>query len=194
VDVVADAGAVGGVVAVAEDGEFLAFADDDLLHEGEEVVGVLEGLVAQQVGLVRSAGVEIAQGDHSPVLMCAAEGGQQHLHTGLGLSIGTAGQFEVGLGAVILIAVDASSGGEDEALAVGVLLHEFKEIHGAHHVVLVVEHGLGVGLSDRLLRREVHNRVDGFAPFHVLLEDAVQELEIHDVALMETHTLFDLIL
>lgn len=58
-DVVSDAGAVGSGVVVAENCELLSLADDDFLDEGEQVVGVFEGLISQLVRFVGSAGIEV---------------------------------------------------------------------------------------------------------------------------------------
>ena len=40
----------------------------------------------------------------------------------------------------------------------------------------------------------MHDSIDRLAPFYVQLEDAVQERQVHDVTLMETHPSLDLIL
>ena len=58
-DIVSDAGAVGSGVVVAKNSEFFSLADDDFLDEGEQVVGVFEGLISQQVRFVGSAGIEV---------------------------------------------------------------------------------------------------------------------------------------
>ena len=128
-DVVTDACPIGGGILISEDTQLFSFSDDDLLDEGEEVVGVLKGLIPQQIGLMRTTGVEIPERNNPPVFMDAAEGGKQHFDTGLGLSIGTTWQFEISLSAVVLIAIHTGRGRKDEALAVGVFLHQFEKIH-----------------------------------------------------------------
>ena len=126
--------------------------------------------------------------------MDTAERAQQHFYCCFRLSIGAPWQFEVGFSAVILITVDSGSGREDEVLALRVLFHEFEQIHGTDHVVLVVEHGLGEGLSDGLFGSKVHDGIDGFLLLQVKLEHAVEEFEVDDVALVEAHAPGDFLL
>jgi hypothetical protein len=59
VDIVSDACAIGGGVVVTENGQFFSLANDDFLDEGEQVVGVFEGLISQQVRFMCSACVEV---------------------------------------------------------------------------------------------------------------------------------------
>jgi|688.fasta_scaffold472841_2 hypothetical protein len=47
VNVVPNAGAVGSGVVITKDGELRALANDDLLNEGEEVIGEGEGLISE---------------------------------------------------------------------------------------------------------------------------------------------------
>ena len=61
IDVVANTGAVGGVVVVTEDAEFLADADGSLREEGDEVLGNAVGHLTNNGGGMGTNGVEIAQ-------------------------------------------------------------------------------------------------------------------------------------
>lgn len=172
VNIVPDTSAIGSAVVVPEDSESLAFLDYDLLDEGEKVVRVLIGLIAKQIGLVSPARVEVPKGYNSPILVHTAQRAKQHLHAGFGLSIGAAWQFVVSFCAVVLVTVHSSSGGEDEVLAVSVLLHQFEQIYRANHVIFIVEHRFGKRFSNSLLGSKVHNSIDGLTLFQVLFEDS----------------------
>ncbi len=60
VDVVAEAGAVGGCVIVAEDIKLGEFAGGNFHDVGYEVVGDTVGVLAEETGGVVADGVEIA--------------------------------------------------------------------------------------------------------------------------------------
>lgn len=72
-DVVPDAGSVFCRVILAEDAEFLSLLDDDLLHEGEQVIGVLVGLVSEQVRLMCATWVEIPERYDPPIWVCSGQ-------------------------------------------------------------------------------------------------------------------------
>jgi len=66
-----------------------------------------------------------------------------------------------------------------------VFLHHFEQIHGPDKVVLIVLQWLEDRLVDCLLGSEVHDSVDGLVLLHLLLENLVQKLNVHDVSLMQ---------
>lgn len=108
-NIVSDTGSVGGGVVVTENAQLLSFTSDNFLDEGEQVVGINIGLVSNESGLVCTAGVEVAQGDDSPVFMQFSQGVKEHLNCGLGLTIRSCGVLHVSLAAVILITIHCSS-------------------------------------------------------------------------------------
>lgn len=58
-NVIPNACAIVSRVVLPENSQFLPLLYDDFLHEREEVVGVLIGLIAQEVGLVGSTRIEV---------------------------------------------------------------------------------------------------------------------------------------
>ena len=66
-DVVAHAGAVGGVVVVAEHVQVIQLARRHLGDEGHEVVGNAVGIFTDAAALVGADGVEVAQQHHAPL-------------------------------------------------------------------------------------------------------------------------------
>ena len=186
-DVISHAGSVFGGIVVAEYAQLCPLAHYDFLDVGEEVVGVHERLVAQQVACMRAAGVEVPQGNDFPVFMHFGERIEQHFNTGFALSVRTGWAMRVALAAVVLIAVDSCGRGEDEVGALWVFLHGFEKIDGADYVVFVIEHRLLIAFSNSFLGCEVHHAVDRPPLLFVLPENGLQKGLIHDAALVELH-------
>lgn len=88
-DVVSDAGSILSGVILAKNAEFFSFLDDDLLHEGEQIVGILIWLIPKQVRLMGSTRVEISERNDPPIRMGPGQRPKQHLHASLALTIGT---------------------------------------------------------------------------------------------------------
>src|SRR5690606_8669868 len=158
VDVVADAGAVGGGVVVAVDGDGRAAALGDLEDEGDEV-GL--GLVRCAVGAVGAGDVEVAQGGRAQ----AVGGGLAGDHVvdgqlGGAVGVGGAGGRRLGDGDLVGFAVGGGRGGEDEA-AHACLAQGAEQGHGAADVVVPVLLGPGDRLADLGERGEVQDGVVG---------------------------------
>ena len=141
-DIVSHAGSIRSGVVIAKYGELWSFADDDLLHEGEEVVGVGERLIAEQMRGMRATRVEVSQRDDPPVGVHSRKGCQQHLHCCLGLAVGTGGKLLIDFSAIILVPIHSSCGGEDEIAAFSILLHQPEEVHRSDNIVLIIDHWL----------------------------------------------------
>ena len=88
VDVVAHAGAVGGVVVVAEDLQLRAPAHGHLRHVGHQVVGRAARVFADQAAFVRAHRVEVAQGGDLPARVAGHQVAQHRLAHQLGLAVG----------------------------------------------------------------------------------------------------------
>ena len=66
VDIVTDAGTVGGVVIVAVHGQLLQLTGGHLGNVGHQVVGNAVGVFANQAAFVGTDGVEVPQQHHAP--------------------------------------------------------------------------------------------------------------------------------
>jgi len=117
VDVVANTGAVGGVVVVAEDEDFFATAEGDVEDEGNDVGLGLVGFAA--VG-ERAGYVEVAEGGVAEAVD-AVEPAEHVLDEELGFAVGVGGGEVGGLfdGRGFGFAVDGGGGGEDELAGAG---------------------------------------------------------------------------
>ena len=85
--VVADAGAIGGGVVVPEDPQALQSPGGDLGDERKQVVGDAEGVFADLPGWMGAHGVEVAQVGDSPGA-CGRQGIEELFHGQLALCIG----------------------------------------------------------------------------------------------------------
>ena len=177
VDVVAHAGAVDGVVVVAEDAELLALAHRDLGDERHQVVGDAGRVLADRPGLVRADRVEVAQQGEPHLRRRDGDVAQDLLLHHLGPAVGVGGEGAPVLGRAGLVgAVDRGAGGEDELVDV-VLLHRADQREGGAEVVLVVVERLLDALADRLVAGEVDDRVEALGREQVLGLVVVAEVE-----------------
>lgn len=175
-DVVADAGAVGGVVVGAEDGDGRSLTEGGLEDEGDEVG--FGGVVFAEATLgIGSGGVEVAEDDG-----LEAVGGVEvpedlfdHLFA---VAVGVDGGLGMVFvdGEVVGNAVGGAGGGKDEVGDV-VVHHGFEEGEGGDDVVAVVFGGILDGFSHVGVGGEVHDCAD-----RVGLEDLVEAGSIADVA------------
>jgi hypothetical protein len=161
VDVVAHAGAVGRVVVVAEDGQARQLADRDLRDVGHEVVGDAVRVLADEAGLVRAHGVEVAQ-QHDAEAGVGLAGAHEDLldhelrpAVGVRAAAGLRGLRE-GRG---LVAVDRRGGGEHELMAAEAG-HRLEHGHGRVEIRAVVQKGLGHRLAHGLEPGEVDDARD----------------------------------
>ncbi len=182
VDVVAHAGAVGGVVIIAKDMDGLALADGGLRDVGYEVVGDALGVLAHEARGVRADGVEVAEKHDVPLGVGGVEVGEDLLDHPLGPAVGVGRRLLgalLGEGEGVRIAVDGGGAGEDDGLA-AVLAHDVNERERVANVVGVVLDGLGDGLADGLEARKVNH-----AARVVLVEDLGERRAVVDVGLVE---------
>ena len=180
VQVVALAGAVGGRVVVAEDGQLLASPDGDLGEVGHEVVGDALRVLSDQPRRVGSGRVEVAQERDPPAWVGLDDVGQDALDHHLRLPI----RADRGQRFVVLLVrhrgVLPVDGGRRREHQVGDLVtrHGPDEREGAVDVVLVVLQRLGRALADGLQRREMDDGVDVARGEHPVKTLAVAQVEI----------------
>ena len=168
-DVIPDAGAIGGGVVSTKDVELFQLAHGYLGDIGHQVVGDAVGVLADETTFVGADGVEVAQ--------------QSHVQGGIGLAVvhenlldeqlgGTIGIGGAAGGEVLTdghrggIAVHGGGGGEYKVLHV-VGPHGVEQHQGAGEVVGVVFQGLGNALTHGLETGEVDDRIN----VGVLVED-----------------------
>ena len=187
-DVVAYAGAVVGVIVVAEDAEFLTLAYGHLGDVGHEVVGDAVGVFADGAALVCTDGVEVAEEHDVPFLVSLLHVHKHLFEHRLGLSVGVGA---VALGALLgdgddgRVAVDGGRAREDDVLA-AVLAHDVEEDESAVHVVFVVFQRLGAAFAYSLKAGEVDAGIE-----MMLVEDALEAFAVADVDLVEGYFLAD---
>ena len=72
-DVVTDASAIRGIVIITEDTQTLQFADGNLCHVRQKIVGDSFGIFADQAALVGTDGIEVTQQNHVPLRICSVQ-------------------------------------------------------------------------------------------------------------------------
>ncbi len=177
VDVIADAGAVGGVVVRAEDLDVFTFAHGGLDDQGDQVrLGAV--VFADGTVTARAAGVEVTQGG---VVETTGPGlPMQHAFRGpLGFTIGIDGAFGQGFvnGDDLGHAVGSGGTAEDELAYVGVF-HGLQDRVGVADIVMVVTQGLLHGFAHLDEGGKVH---DGF--YMILFEGLDQQGVVGQVTL-----------
>ena len=162
VDVVADAGAIGRGIVVAEHAQLLAAADGHLRDVGHEVVGDTLGIFADLAADVCAHGIEVAQQHHAPLRIGSGDVAEDDLAHVLRPAVGVgavAGLGALGERHLVVAGVHRGGGGEDNALA-AVLLHDAAQGEGRVEVVVVIHHGLCHRLAHGLEAGEVDDTVD----------------------------------
>ena len=152
VDVVADSGAVRGVVVIAEYTEFLAEADCGLRDVGHEIVRNSVRVFADTSARVRANRVEVAEQNHVPFWVSFLHVHEHFFEHGLCLSIGVGAMtFRAFFGNRDLsrVAVNGGRRTENDVLA-AVVSHGVEEHECRVHVVFVVFERLCNGFADGL--------------------------------------------
>ena len=184
VDVVADAGAVGRRIVVAEDAQAFADPGGGLRHIGDQVLGYAARKLADQGRGMRADRVEVAQGD-APQTGMGGDGVAQDVFGDLfGVAVrrrgGLAGRlFGDGLGVGFAI---YGAGGGKEDVGPSEIAHQLHDVQERKQVVAVVFERFGDRLPDRFRRGEVDDRTEFVAfeqPSHRLQVAAVDLLEGH---------------
>ena len=186
-DVVADAGAVGSGVVIAEDMDLFQLAHSHLGDVGHEVVGDAVGVLADEAGLVGADGVEVAQQSHVQGGVSLADIGEDALGESLGGAVGVGG----GTHGEVLgdrhtggVAVDGGGRAEHEVVAV-VPAHHIQDDQRAVEVIVVVFDGLGHALANGLIGCELDDRRD----VGTLGEDLLHILVFGHIGLIEAEVL-----
>ena len=162
VDVVAHAGAVGGIVGVAEDGQLLELADRDLRDIGHEVIRNTVRIFTDQTGFMRADRVKIAKQDHMQLGICLCRVLQNFLDHELRPAVGIRAMPGVGgLGERCgLIAVDRRGRREDEFFAAE-FLHDFENAQAGIEIVAVIGKRQADRFADSLEPCKVNDAGDG---------------------------------
>ena len=185
VDVVTHAGAVRGVIVVAEDGQLLAAADGDLRDVGHQIVRNAVRILTDQAGFVRADGVEVAQQNDRQRRIRRAGGLQDLLDHELRPAIGVGAV--AGLRRLIqrggLVAVNGGGGGENKLMAV-MRAHDLQNGQRGIEIVAVVEQRLLDRFADSLEPRKVDDAGDV-----IVAEDLVHCRLVAAVSLDEGRTL-----
>ena len=190
VDVIADAGAVGGGVVVAVDADRLAATQGDIQDERDEVgFGLVIFAAADAIGTFGGAGdVEIAKGDGAEAVdgVKPLENGFDHQ---LRFTVGVC-RFEaraLGDGDGLGLAIDGRGGGKDEAA--GTLGDDGLE-HGEGGGGVVTEVGAGVdhGFAGFNKSSEMKDRIKGLAFSFCGLENFFNQSTIGEVSFDEFDT------
>ena len=161
-DVIPHAGAVRGVVVVAENMQLLQLAHRDLGDVGDQIVGDTVRVLADETAVVGADRIKIAQQGHVQARIGLAVVDEDALNKELGGTVGIGGAA----GGEVLpdrygggIAVDGSGGGEDEVLHI-VAAHSLQEHEGTAQVIAVILQGLRHALTHRLQTGKVNHCVD----------------------------------
>src|SRR5579863_2147551 len=187
-NIVADAGAVGGGVIVAIDADSGAAAESDIEDEGNEMGLGFVGFAADDgaIGTLGRAGyVEIAERGTAETVD-EGEPGQHALGEELGLAVGVGGsEFCILLNwNDFRLSVDGSGGGEDEPAGAGGD-HGFEERKGGSRVV--AEEGFGVlhGLAGFDEGGKVHDAIKRMSILCGRGKDALEKAAIGEFAVDE---------
>ena len=185
-DVVADAGAVVGIVVIAVDAQEFPAADGNLGDVGHQVVGNSPGIFADTAGDVGADGIEVTQQNNAPLLVGMGHAGKDLLGHILGPAVGVGAV--AGLACLpqrhhIVTGIDGGRGGEDDLLAAN-LFHDLGQHQGGVQVVVIVTPGLGNGFANSLQTGEVDDSSD-----LIFCKDPAQQGLVSDIALIE----FDLL-
>ena len=185
IDIVADTGAIGCIVVITEDGEFLADAHSRLCNERNQVVGHTIGQFANQGRGMRSDRIEISQDnalDGSSTLNVVVNNLFVNL---LGIAIGRCGLlvrsiFRYRQVLRFRLPIHGAWRREDNAFYI-VFRHEFQQVNQRHDVIAIVEQGLLHTFAYRLWCSKVYNALN----VGVFLEHILCCLHIAQVNLLK---------
>ena len=161
-DIIADAGAVGCVVIIAEYMDHFQLAGSDLGDIGQQVVGDALGILADETAHMGADGIEIAQQHHSPLIIRAPDIGQDALLHGFCLTVGIGRNA---LGALLgdrykgRIAVHSRRRGKDQLLA-AVISHDIAESQCGIQIVAIVFDRHAGGFTDSLIARKMDHGIN----------------------------------
>ena len=179
VNVVAQAGAIGGRIIRAEDLDVFATSGGGVDHEGDEMsLGVV--VFADRAVLRRSGGIEIAE-SRKAQSVGVRECLQAVLDVELGLPVGIDRCLREGLhhGQGLGFAVGRAGRGKDE-FGNAVIEHGLEEAEGRDEVVLVVFAGFGDRFAHVGEGCEMHDQLDLF-----LAENFGNRFGIAEIAIVE---------
>jgi hypothetical protein len=180
VDVVADAGAVSGVVVAAKNADVWPAPTGGLPHQRDQM-GFRVVALAQLAFWVSACGVEVAQAYRLETIRFIIVS-QGLLHHQLGAAIGVDGLLRVPLvnGRVLRLAKGGGGGRENE-LAHPMRTHGVQQAQRVGHVVAVVLVRLLHRLAHLNERGKVHDRIKAFGQNSVQ-HRTVAKIPLHKVA------------
>ena len=185
VDVVADAGAVGGGIVVPKHGEMWSLAHRHLLDVRHQVVRDPLRVLADHPRRVRAHRVEVAQQAHVPLGPRRGEVAEDLLVEELRVAVRVRRprREALGHGHRRRIAVHGRRRREDDVADAGVV-HRLEQVERSLDVDLVVHQRLRDALAHCLQPGEVDHRADG-----VLREDGGEALLVADVDVVKATSL-----
>ena len=161
VDIVADAGAVAGVVVGAVNGHRRPFAAAGLHDDGHQVVGLVGRQFAVQSCHVGAYRVEVAEQDGLELGVAFAEGVEDAFANLFGMGVRTGGDAHGSLfrdRQVFHVAVDGAGGGENEVRHM-VAVAGLDDVEQRVDIVAVIQQRFLHRLGHALVRREMDNAV-----------------------------------
>jgi hypothetical protein len=181
VDVVADAGAVGRVVVVAEDRQLLELAHCDLHDERHQIVRQPRRVLADAAALVGTDRIEVPQEAHSEAIVggrCGAQDALDHL-LGVAIGVGRPGRCVLVQRHGCCGAVHRGRRREHQAAHPG-CGHGLGQRDRGTQVDAEVAQRFGDGLADGLEAGEVDDAIDGIGVEHRFEAGPVGDVELDE--------------
>ena len=181
-DIVPDAGAVVGVIVIAEYAQSFPSAHGHLGDIGHQIVGNALGILTDEAAVMGADGIKVPQQHHGPRLIRKGNVPKDLLTHILGPAVGIraiAGTGGLPQGHFIVPGIDGSRGGEDNPFYIMRCHHPAQGQCGAK-IVGIVFFGDGYGLAHRLHTGKMDNAVNG-----VLVKDLGQGFFVAHIQLIE---------
>ena len=182
-EVVPLAGAVGGIIVTAEDGQLFQLPCSHTANVRHQIVGDAVGIVAQQAGLMGTDGIKVAQQDGAEVRVCSAVVSQNPLDHHLGPAVRRRrlnGRHLLLVGMGIVGTVNGSRGREHQLLTAR-LFHDLQKCQSAVQIVSVILQRLPDTLAHCLKACKVDHGIN-----FVVLEYLQQFLLVRTVDLIKS--------
>ena len=71
--------------------------------------------------------------------------------------------------------------------------HHLEQIHGTNNVILIVQHGFLVTLTDGFFGCKMHDTVNWFPFVLIFLEQSIKTFKIHDISFVIFNTFVNLL-
>ena len=180
VQIVAQAGAVGRGIVVAENRQLFELSGGDAGDIGHQIVGNAVGILTQQTGFVRTDGVEVTQQDGGKFGIGRGVIAQDLLDHDLCPAVGIRGQMRghgLDIGHGVLRAVDRR-GGREHQLDAAVCGHGLDQRERGVEVVAVISQRDAAAFAHGLEAGEVDDGVDLMRGENFLQRGAVADIRL----------------